>query len=137
MRRLFLSLGLAAISVPATAAVPVNGRWFTAERDSIIQIGQCGGVVCGKVAKVLKAPPGGGAAIDSNNPDPALRSRPIQGIMLLSGFRDTGKEWEGEIYDPRKGKTYRSTMAKQADGTLRVKGCVGPFCQSVTFTPAP
>jgi len=137
MRRLFLSLSLAAVATPAIAAVPVSGRWFTEEKDSIIQIGQCGPVVCGKVAKVLKAPPGGGAAIDRNNPDPALRSRPIQGITLLSGFKDAGKEWEGEIYDPRRGKTFRSTMAKQPDGTLKVKGCVGPFCQSVTFTPAP
>ena len=137
MRRLILNLGLAAVATSANAAVPVSGRWYTAEKDSIIQIGQCGPVVCGKVAKVLKPAPGGGPAVDSNNPDPALRSRPIQGITLLSGFKDSGSAWEGEIYDPRRGKTFRSTMAKQPDGTLKVKGCVGPFCQSVTFTPAP
>lgn len=130
-------LALAANASPVLAAVPVTGRWYTAEKDSIVHIGQCGPVICGKVAKVLKTPPGGGPAVDSNNPDPSLRSRPIQGITILSGFKDAGGEWEGQIYDPRAGKTYRSTMAKQPDGSLKVKGCVGPFCKAVTFTPAP
>ena len=137
MRHAVIGLFLVASAAPALAAVPVTGRWYTEERDSIVQIGACGPVVCGKVAKVLKAPPGGGKALDTNNPDPALRSRPIEGITLLSGFRESGNEWEGQIYDPRAGKTYKSYLQKQPDGTLNVKGCVGPFCRSVTFTPAP
>lgn len=137
MRKAIFALILSATTMPALAAVPVSGRWYTEEKDSIVHIGQCGAVICGKVAKVLKTPPGGGPAVDSNNPDPALRSRPIQGIVILSDFKDSGGEWEGKIYDPRAGKTYRSTMARQSDGTLKVKGCVGPFCKAVTFTPAP
>lgn len=137
MRHAVIGLFLVASAAPALAAVPVTGRWYTEERDSIVQIGACGPVVCGKVAKVLKAPPGGGKALDTNNPDSALRSRPIEGITLLSGFRESGNEWEGQIYDPRAGKTYKSYLQKQPDGTLKVKGCVGPFCRSVTFTPAP
>ena len=137
MRLHLTGLVLALTAAPALAATPVNGRWYTEEKDSIVQIGQCGSVVCGKVLKVLKAPPGGGKALDANNPDPALRARPIEGITLLSGFQASGDEWEGKIYDPRAGKTYRSTLQKQADGSLRVKGCVGPFCRTVKFTPAP
>jgi uncharacterized protein (DUF2147 family) len=137
MRMMLAGLTLTLSTSAAVAAVPVNGRWYTEQKDSIVQIGQCGAVICGKVLKVLKGPPGGGKALDVNNPDPALRSRPIEGIILLSGFKDGGDEWEGQIYDPRAGKTYRSTLQKQADGSLRVKGCVGPFCRSVTFTPAP
>lgn len=142
MRLAPFALAAAAIAASAfpphaSAAVPVTGRWYTAEKDSIVHIGQCGPVICGKVAKVLRAPPGGGSAVDSNNPDPALRTRPIQGITILSGFKEAGGEWQGQIYDPRAGKTYRSTMVKQPDGSLKVKGCVGPFCKAVTFTPAP
>jgi uncharacterized protein (DUF2147 family) len=85
----------------------------------------------------LRAAPNGGKPVDANNPDPALRNRPIEGIILLSGFKESGDEWEGQIYDPRAGKTYRSTLKKQPDGTLRVKGCLGPFCRAVKFTPAP
>jgi uncharacterized protein (DUF2147 family) len=58
-------------------------------------------------------------------------------MTLLSGFKDAGKEWAGQIYDPRRGKVFKSTMVKLANGNLRVKGCVAFFCQSVIFTPAP
>ncbi|MFM7027126.1 MAG: DUF2147 domain-containing protein [Chakrabartia sp.] len=137
MRRMFVALALMSQALPAMAAIPVSGRWYTEEKDSIVQIGNCGPVVCGKVAKVLKAAPNGGRPLDVNNPDPALRARPIEGIVLLSGFRDAGDEWEGQIYDPRAGKTYKSYLQKQPDGSLKVKGCLGPFCRSVKFTPAP
>ena len=137
MRHLLTGLVLLASASPGFAATSVSGRWYTEEKDSIVQIGQCGPVVCGKVAKVLRAAPNGGKPVDANNPDPALRNRPIEGIILLSGFKESGDEWEGQIYDPRAGKTYRSTLKKQPDGTLRVKGCLGPFCRAVKFTPAP
>jgi uncharacterized protein (DUF2147 family) len=119
----------------AQAAVPVSGRWYTDNKDSIIEIGQCGPVICGKVAKIIAPTPDGKPAIDSNNPDPALRKRPILGMTLLSNFKDNGADWAGQIYDPRAGRTYKSTMTKLANGNLRVKGCWGPFCRSVYFTP--
>lgn len=136
MRPLLLALSTMLFALPAHAATSVNGRWFTDNKDSIIEIGQCGAVVCGKVAKIIAATPGGGPAVDSNNPNPALRKRPIQGMTLLSDFKAESGEWIGKIYDPRAGKTYKSKMKKLANGTLQVKGCVGPFCRSVYFTPA-
>jgi uncharacterized protein (DUF2147 family) len=121
---------------PAVAAASVNGKWYTDGQDSIVEVGPCGASVCGRVAKILKPQPGGPAVpVDSNNPDPKLRTRPIQGMTILSGFKDTGKEWVGSIYDPRAGKTYKSTMVRLANGNLKVKGCWGPFCRSVYFTP--
>jgi uncharacterized protein (DUF2147 family) len=122
--------------IQAQAAASVNGRWYTDQKDSIVEIGPCGATVCGKVVKILAPTANGKPAIDSNNPDPKLRTRPILGITILSGFKDTGKEWGGSIYDPRAGKTYRSTLARLTNGTLRVKGCVGPFCRTLIFTPA-
>ncbi len=123
------------IPVQAEAATSVNGRWFTDNKDSIIEIGQCGAVVCGKVAKIIAPTPDGKPAVDSNNPNPAMRKRPILGMTLLSDFKAESGEWVGKIYDPRAGKTYKSKMKRLANGTLQVKGCVGPFCRSVYFTP--
>ena len=136
MRLFLLVLPTMLVALPAQAATSDNGRWFTDNKDSIIEIGQCGAVVCGKVAKIIAPTPGGGPAVDSNNPNPALRKRPILGLTLLSDFKADGGEWIGKIYDPRAGKTYKSKMKKLANGTLQVKGCVGPFCRSVYFTPA-
>jgi uncharacterized protein (DUF2147 family) len=136
MLRHFVMLLAFGVSTPGFAAASVNGRWYTDGQDSIVDVGQCGASVCGKVARILKPQPGGPAVpVDSNNPDPKLRNRPIQGLTILSGFRDVGSEWAGSIYDPRAGKTYKSTMVRLVNGNLKVKGCWGPFCKSVYFTP--
>ena len=68
---------------------------------------------------------------------PNLRTRPIEGLVILSDFKDAGGEWEGKIYDPRAGKTYRSTLVKQADGSLKVKGGVGPDLPTAAAQLAP
>lgn len=132
--RIALALPLLA-AVPAEAAAPVSGQWLTTEKDSIVEIGPCGAALCGKIARILKPNPKGPSA-DVNNPDPKLRSRPILGMAILTGFRDTGKAWEGTIYDPRKGKTYRSTLTLQPNGTLAVKGCISFLCQTMSWTRA-
>jgi uncharacterized protein (DUF2147 family) len=135
MRALFL-FGLIFVGSAAQAAVPVSGRWFTDNKDSIIEIGPCGATVCGKIVRIIAPTKDGKPAIDSNNPNPALRTRPILGMTLLSGFKDDGSSWRGQIYDPRAGKTYKSFLARLPNGTLQVKGCVGPFCRTIIFTPA-
>lgn len=126
---------IAALLVPAPslAAAPVTGRWLTVEKDSIVAIGACGKALCGRVERIL-APQPKGSPRDVNNPDAKLRDRPIQGLAILSGFTDAGKSWQGSIYDPRRGKTYKSFLTLQPDGRLQVKGCLGPFCQSQYWT---
>jgi uncharacterized protein (DUF2147 family) len=65
---------------------------------------------------------------DHNNPDPALRSRPIIGLVLMQGFVYDGKgTWiKGTIYDPDNGKTYKSKVRfGDDDGVLRVRGFIG------------
>lgn len=121
-------------AVPAFAAAPVSGRWVTPDRDSVIEIGACdarvgGTKLCGRIARLLK-PVQGGPAVDRNNPDVALRSRPILGLPILLDFTDASKEWRGRAYDPRTGKTYRSVLTLAPNGTLRFKGCVAVFCQT-------
>ena len=113
----------------AAAAQPITGQWLTVEKDSLVEIAPCGPAICGRIARIL-APTPKGPPTDTNNPNPALRNRPIQGLTILSGFTDKGTSWEGSIYDPRSGRTYRSLLKLQPDGRLQVKGCFGPFCRS-------
>lgn len=137
MRRIIaVSLAIAALATSAQAAAPITGRWVTQEKDGVVEIYACGDSICGKLSKFLKAPPGGNAQKDVNNSNPALRNRPLLGINLLSGFKADGNEWKGSIYDPRRGKTFRSVVYKGKSGNLVVKGCVGPICQTQTWTPA-
>lgn len=123
-------------AVPAQAAAPISGRWITQSKDGVVEIYQCGEAYCGKFAKFLIMPAAGPNAKDINNPNKALRDRKIVGLNVLSGFKPDGTEWKGQIYDPKTGKTYRSIVYKGTSGTLVVKGCVGPFCQAQTWTPA-
>jgi uncharacterized protein (DUF2147 family) len=65
--------------------------------------------------------------VDKNNPDPALQSRPIMGLELMSGFIYDGKgTWKkGTIYDPDNGKTYKCKIRLAEDGVLDVRGFIG------------
>jgi uncharacterized protein (DUF2147 family) len=124
------------LSAPAFAVVaePVTGRWITEGGSAIVAIRPCGQQLCGTVERVLKAP-ANAPTTDVNNPDPALRKRPLVGVPILSGFTDAGKDWRGTIYDPKSGKSYRSIL-KSDGNALSVKGCIAVFCQSQRWTRA-
>lgn len=119
----------------AHAAQPIAGRWLTADGSAIVQIGPCGDSTCGKITTVVKASAGAPTS-DVNNPDTALRTRPIVGLPILTGFSDAGNDWRGRIYDPRNGKSYKSIVTRAADGTLSVKGCISFLCQTQVWKPA-
>ena len=137
MRKSILAVGAAAAlcGAPSSAAVPVTGRWFTADRAAIVEVARCGQALCGRIARIVTADPGG-ATTDANNPSPALRRRPILGLAILTGFVEDGDSWRGRIYDPRKGKTYKSIIARQPDGTLKVQGCIAFICQTQVWARA-
>lgn len=121
---------------PAHAApTPITGNWVTGDGSGLVQIAPCGQQLCGRLARVLKAKPGS-ADRDVNNPDAALRNRPIVGLPILTGFVASTSDWRGRIYDPRNGKTYKSIVGRAADGTLKVQGCIAFFCQTQVWRPA-
>jgi uncharacterized protein (DUF2147 family) len=132
-----VALGLGLPAAQLHAAEPVAGRWLTAEKDAIIVIAPCGAALCGTVEKFLVPPPQGNDQRDVNNPDPARRKRRLLGTTpILSAFREEADLWRGQIYDPKSGKTYRSVIRRKGPGTLEVKGCLGPFCQTQVWKRA-
>lgn len=136
----YLHAAAAAVAVftiagTAHAAQPIAGRWLTQDGAAIIQVGPCGGSTCGKIAAVVKPRPGA-PTTDVNNPDAKLRTRPMIGLPILSGFSESGDEWRGRIYDPRNGKSYKSTVTRGANDTLRVKGCIAFLCQTQIWKAA-
>jgi len=119
----------------AHAADPIAGRFLTEDGSGIVAIAPCGKAMCGKLATIVKPTPNG-PTTDVNNPDAALRSRPLLGMQIITGLTDKGRDWRGEIYDPRRGKTFRSVVSRNADGTLNVKGCFAFICQTQLWRPA-
>ena len=135
LKRLVAFAALAS-AAPLLAAQPIEGRWVTAEKDAVIQIGKCGKSLCGKIARFLVAPPQGLDQRDVNNKEPRLRNRKLLGMPVLTGFSEESDLWRGEIYDPKSGKTYRSVVRRKDANRLEVKGCIGPFCQTQVWTRA-
>ena len=121
--------------LPGAAAAPsVEGLWRTDDGKAVVEIAACGQRMCGRIARVLDT----GTNVprtDINNPDPTRRSQPLVGLQVLSGFRGGTAAWEGgRAYDPKTGNSYKSSLRLNADGSLRVTGCVLIVCRSKRWT---
>lgn len=133
-----------AFAVALASAVPARadpqGLWETEGGKSRVLIEPCNSGLCGRIVWLQNSVNSDGTdVLDTKNADEALRSRPVIGIELLSGFSETGSNrWTGgRIYNPEDGKTYSSRLALRDDGTLRVGGCVLFICKSQTWVRVP
>lgn len=119
----------------ALAEVPadrVAGVWLVQSKDGKFEIRRCGESLCGKLIDGSKI-----TMRDKNNKNPDLRERPLKGLLMMQGYKlsKDGARWvDGQIYNPEDGNSYRSILEAGADDVLKVKGCLGPFCQTQTWT---
>lgn len=123
---------LLALSMAASAqAADVLGQWKTPNKNGVVEITKCGDSICGTLISsdgIAKNP----GLQDTENKDPALRTRTLKGLLLISGFKGGPTEWtDGKIYNPEDGNTYTSTVKLLDDKTLEVKGCIMvPLCRT-------
>lgn len=128
----FVGLAGLANSASAAASRSVFGRWLTDDGAGIVEVKRCGQTLCGTLERVLdpKAPPR-----DINNPNTALRNRPLVGVKILSGMHPDGDRWKGgQAYDPKAGRSYRASVALGERGRLDVTGCILFLCQTKHWT---
>lgn len=111
----------------------VYGLWQLESGSVDVKIADCGdGTPCGTMIRVDSDQDG--IAVDRFNNDPQLAKRPLVGLKMLSGFERYKNGWKGgTIYNARNGKSYTSKIMLNSDGTLKVKGCVGPICKTQTW----
>jgi uncharacterized protein (DUF2147 family) len=113
----------------------IAGRWLNQEGLAVIEIARAGEVYEGRIVWLKEATypagdpkgMGGRDRVDRDNPDPALRSRRLLGLVIMRGFRfDGGRSWSGgRLYDPQSGKEYRGRMTLASPDTLSLRGYVG------------
>ncbi len=105
----------------------VVGVWYTGAKQSKIEIFKCGNQYCGKIVWLGEPDTNGKPKTDKHNPDEKLRGRPIVGMVLMKNFTYSGDNvWEdGEIYNPKSGKTYSSKMTLIDKNTLDLRGFIG------------
>jgi uncharacterized protein (DUF2147 family) len=107
------------------ASSPV-GLWKT--QDAQIEIFEEDGKLSGKIAALNKQYTSDGVEkTDISNPDPAKRSRPLVGMVFMSGFTPEGSgRWDhGTVYDPKTGNTYASFLEYHGGDTLKLRGYIG------------
>jgi uncharacterized protein (DUF2147 family) len=87
--------------------------WYDENKSSKVQIYQGqDGKFYGKIVWLSEPidKNTGKPQLDVENPDPKLRSNPVQGMLILKGFvpdlQDKNLYIGGTVYDPDSGKTY-------------------------------
>jgi uncharacterized protein (DUF2147 family) len=124
-------LALLAVSFPALATEVQNitGVWANEELGFELEIYDCGDAyLCGRVISYSKtsdyvdipaSPPQEGVAGDQR----------IIGRELLTGFEadlENGAKWNnGRIFNPKDGRTYKSTITLADKDTLKLRAYVG------------
>ncbi|MCO4753527.1 MAG: DUF2147 domain-containing protein [Bacteriovoracaceae bacterium] len=107
----------------------ILGHWLVEEKSAVVEIKKTpenlyyGEIVwledlhTGKVKEKL----------DQNNPEEKLQKRSLLGLKNTWGFKfDGDDEWvDGNIYDPKSGKTYSAQMELEDSDTLELRGYVG------------
>ncbi|MCA3556094.1 DUF2147 domain-containing protein [Aestuariivirga sp.] len=130
------SIGMTVAAVPSQAAGGPTGIWRMSNGKVTVKVSPCGGGYCGKVVALRKPHDGHGRPrLDKENPNPALRQRPVIGLTILSNMQSDGADsWVGTIYNPDDGNTYSSWMQLTGPSTMKVSGCVaGIFCKTMKF----
>jgi len=129
---------VATLANTAAYAADPKGTWLNEDKDGIVQITDCGSALCGSVVWVKDPldPATGKPLTDKKNTDPALRGRPIMGLLIVSGMKQTStaSKWDGRIYSIDDGKTFDGNLIMKSDNEMRVQGCVMLICQGETWT---
>jgi uncharacterized protein (DUF2147 family) len=105
----------------------VKGTWLNDAKDAKVEIYKTGDKYAGKIVWTKNMYEADGKTLkkDSKNSNETLRNRSILNLVILTGFTYDDGEWiNGEIYDPKNGKTYKSKM-KLSGSSLEIRGYVG------------
>ena len=106
----------------------IVGEWYNAEKDAVITLFEENETVSGKITWMqLPNDDNGNPKTDPLNPDEKLKSRARMGMVMMSGFAyDEDNVWDdGELYDPKKGKTYSGMMTLKDKNTIDLRGYIG------------
>jgi len=123
----------------AQIALAPDGTWFTADNTAKIRFESCAGTPCGRLVWLRDPidPQTGAAILDKNNPDPALRARPLLGIVLIMDIQPLAQgTWRARAYNADDARTYDITLKLVASDRLALKGCglVGLICKTELWT---
>lgn len=129
-------VGAMLLSTPA-AASDAAGTWVSQDGGLKVQLVDCGDRICGRV--VWLGEPldraTGQPKTDKQNPDPAMRSRPLIGLPVVQMAPTGNHRWSGTIYNADDGRIYRAHLSVQDARTAVLQGCMlVVLCRGHTWT---
>ena len=123
---------IACCAAGADSRDAIFGRWASDADTSILEVSETDGVLHARIVAMLdplykpgEDGPVGTQRVDLHNPDASLRARPLLGLDLVSQYQYKDGKWQGQLYDPESGKTYKSQMTLGSDGKLQMRGYIG------------
>lgn len=133
--RLLLAAALAPLASQAFAAPPplAGQEWILGSGGPVIAFEPCGSELCGRIVSL---PAWKGASTDVKNPDPALRNRPLCGLVAITGLTASKDEWvNGMFYAAPHGKSVAfAVRAGKANPVGLISGMM-PFTVRLGFLP--
>ena len=108
-----------------------EGHWQTS--SSIVLVKECNRELCAFIEKItIEDKDNFKQILDVNNRNKSLRQRPLVGINLLQDFSYPDKNIKmlrnGKIYDPGRGRIFKSNLYILDNGNLKVEGCFLRIC---------
>lgn len=106
----------------------IEGFWMSEGGDAKIEIYKAvDGKFWGKIVWLKNPLRDGQPKLDIHNTNERLRNRPIMGMPILQHFvvDDEDTYNDGEIYDPKNGKTYSCKITYKNANELSVRGYIG------------
>lgn len=133
-----LAIGAAAAQSEAEQLQAPYGMWMTEDEESKVELYPCDDAICGRVAWMLDGLDDEGKELtDIYNPDPALRSKPVLGLVIMTDIRPTDEDnvWKGQVYNPQDGRTYDFWLTVKSEAQITIQGCglYNLICQTHTW----
>ncbi len=127
MKKIVLFSFLIFASFSLIAQDLTQGLWYNEKKSAKVQFYKQGDKMYGKIVWLKDPLLNGKPKLDKTNPDDALKSKPLLGLVFLKSFINTKKNiWEeGTIYDPENGKTYQCKITIVSPTQLDVRGFIG------------
>ena len=128
------------VAASSAFAADISGVWSTQDGASRVRLAPCGKAICGTIISLKEPndPATGKPKLDKYNQDASKRGRPVVGIELVTGMKPNSAQdrWDGSLYNPKDGNTYKGSLIARDPLTLKLQGCVmgGLVCRSETWT---
>lgn len=133
----FASAVMAALSFVALNVTPASaqlveqaiGLWTDENGEAYIEIGPCGGDLCGRIVWLKEPTDKNGLPLtDVNNPDQSLRSRPMLGLVIMTRLHPNADNStiEGQVCNAKNGNFYDVYITPKGH-TMEIEGCFMNF----------